>query len=253
MMGREQEQGNGPGAGMRAAPFESLLADLLAEWEETESPIPDLTMLGKLFEGQNPEEEIVDKPAEIVEQPAPEIVMAQPVEPEPQPVEELAVETAPLPLAGPLLAEGERYVVFELDDDRFAIPLASVVETESVPHVTPLPGLPESIRGVFNLRGEILPLIDLRLLVGLPASDLPQEGKMLVVRSKRIPHPCAFAVDSLQGLAALREEDLTPPREREGDKIQPLLAGIGEHKDRPLSVFDVERLFTGTELDELAA
>jgi purine-binding chemotaxis protein CheW len=252
--------------------------------DESASPLPALTLLGRLFE-EDPEADVepaaietsaveaapdLDFRPEAAEEPAgPEPVAVEPVV---EAVEAVRVEQPPIAAgaaesaddAGPeaaaivapaaaQLGEGERYVVFQLAGRQFALPLTSVVETERLPRITPLPGLPECIRGVFNLRGEILPLVDFRLLLGMAPNDLPREGRMLVVRSKRVPHPCAFAVDGLHGLAALRIEELARATPGEDDRIQPLLAGVGEHKEQPLPVFDLEKVFTGTELNELAA
>jgi purine-binding chemotaxis protein CheW len=74
--------------------------------------------------------------------------------------------------------EQRQVLSFGMDEELYALPLEDVREIIRLPHVTRLPGAPSALRGVANLRGAILPLVDLREALGLP----PQAyGKYTVV------------------------------------------------------------------------
>ena len=99
------------------------------------------------------------------------------------------------------LSAGERFIAFELAGDAYALPFACVLETDRTPRFTYVPGMPVHLRGVLNLRGEIIPLVDLRTLLGLEAR--PGEGRMLVIGGSTAKTPLALVVDRLQGLESL--------------------------------------------------
>jgi purine-binding chemotaxis protein CheW len=153
------------------------------------------------------------------------------------------------------------YVVFSLGGERFAIPLKQVLEADRVPAVTPVPFVPDFVRGVANRRGEVLPLIDLRLLLDIeqeaaPLGVQPGEGRMLVVRRNESDAPAALVVDSLGGIAWMRHlrRDLQEgPAGRVTRQLGDLVCAFGEHRESALPVVDLERLFARKDLEELAA
>jgi chemotaxis signal transduction protein len=152
------------------------------------------------------------------------------------------------------------YVVFSLGGERFAIPLKQVVEADRVPAVTPVPFVPDFVRGVANRRGEVLALIDLRLLLDIEQEPAPLgaragDGRMLVVRRSESDAPAALVVDSLGGIAwmNLRRDLQERPAGRVACQLGDLVCAFGEHRESTLPVVDLERLFARKELEELAA
>jgi chemotaxis signal transduction protein len=156
----------------------------------------------------------------------------------------------------------EGFVVFHLGGESFAIALRQVVEADRLPAITPVPFVPEFVRGVANRRGEVLLLIDLRLLFGVEqevgvVSRPIGDGRMLVVRRSESEPAAALVVDSLGGIAWMnRLHQAAPLESRLGpvaDKLAELLSATGEHRGVPLPVVDLDRLFARKELEELAA
>lgn len=91
-----------------------------------------------------------------------------------------------------------RFIQFALADQSFAIPITQVLESGSLPPITPLPAVHPAVRGVINYRGDILPLLDLSAMLGTEATG--RNEKLLVVQSTASQGPCAFAVDQVLGL-----------------------------------------------------
>jgi purine-binding chemotaxis protein CheW len=75
----------------------------------------------------------------------------------------------------------EQLVTFRLDDKDFGIPITQVYEIIFVPSISPIPKAPRSIIGVINLRGEIIPVIDLRIQFGQPAATYPSKRQRIVI------------------------------------------------------------------------
>jgi purine-binding chemotaxis protein CheW len=149
-------------------------------------------------------------------------------------------------------AQRESCVVFLLNGTRYALPIRSVLELDAVPRITPVPNVPGFVRGVTNLRGEILAVLDLRTLLGLPPADTPERGRILIVRTADQP-TAAMAVDEVRGTVGLALEELVRPASPLQDKISPVLLGVGEHQNHVLNVLDVDKLFHTPELQQLTA
>ncbi len=133
-----------------------------------------------------------------------------------------------------------RYVVFRLGPTACAFPLRSVSEIGRLTRTTPVPRTPSWIRGLTNLRGEILSVADLRLFAGF--SPGPGREIMMVARSSGNEVVVALLVDQVTGLARLPDDQISPvPVDFRGD-LAPYLAGLAEHSDAVLAVFDPDRL-----------
>jgi purine-binding chemotaxis protein CheW len=153
----------------------------------------------------------------------------------------------------PRRSAGDGFVVFQLGGECFALPLRNVLEADRVPALTPAPFVPEFVRGVTNRRGDVLPLIDLRLLLGVEPGPQTGDGRMLVVRRNESDPPAALLVDGLGGIAwfdRLLGVRLTSPV---AGRFPELLRGAGQHRDSTVHVLDLERLFARKEFDELTA
>ena len=215
-----------------AAPEESAEPETLLATEESslddEALVGDDDLLGLLLSG------VAVGVAEI--EAAPEAVAV--AEPPPAPIKEL----------GP----PERFVVFRLAEKSYGIAMQRVLETDRMPQVTFVPGLPSSLRGITNLRGDILPIVDLRQLLGWGETELTAGNRLIVVKSTA-DSQVGLIVDALGGLGTFGV-DRSGGVERSGNAVEnELLNGSGEHKGQQVNVLDLDKVFTATELQELAA
>ena len=143
-------------------------------------------------------------------------------------------------------------IVFLLDGTRYAIPIRSVLEMDAMPRTTAVPNVPAFVRGVTNLRGEIVAVLDLRTLLGMDAMPAAERGRVLVVRTKD-QQTAALAVDEVRGTTALIIDELAQPSNPILDSVAPILLGVGEHQSHVLNVLDVDRLFSTPALQQFAA
>ncbi len=116
--------------------------------------------------------------------------------------------------AGKAVDQRGRLLVFRVGEEHYGLPLENVREVERVTRVTPVPGAPRFVRGLVNLRGEILPLVDMRLLLGAGAEELPPSPRLVVAQADGKEPPLALMVEELNGLAPVGEEvEETAPEE----------------------------------------
>lgn len=150
-------------------------------------------------------------------------------------------------------ANAERFVVFFMSGARYALPIAEVLEMANVPRTTPLPNAPDFIRGVANLRGEVLAVVDLRTLLALDTTaDLLRE-RMIVVRSPQTDAVAGLIVDSVRGLARLGASQIVQPSSPVEDRVADFLQGVASHEDQVLNVLDTRKLFAAPEMLSLTA
>ena len=144
-------------------------------------------------------------------------------------------------------------IIFLLSGTRYAVSIGEVLEMSTVPRTTPIPNVPEFVRGVTNLRGEILAVLDLRTVLGLtPGSDAQRE-RMIVVRPSGSDAAAGLIVDSVRGLAKIANQQLRQPAGPLEDTVIPYLAGVTEYEDQVLHALDLRKLFRAPEIASLAA
>lgn len=149
-------------------------------------------------------------------------------------------------------ARTDDYVVFTLAGTQYALPLAQVTEMDKAPRVTAIPHSPDFVLGVTNLRGDIVALLDLRLLLGLPHSDDPRLGRMIVVRVEAGDQwtVAGLLVDSVVGIAPVAGNTLQKPVGPDEDRAAAFLRGVCEHREQLLNVLDLDLLFRSAEMQQ---
>lgn len=143
-----------------------------------------------------------------------------------------------------------RLLVFRVGDGYYGLPIEHVREVERVTRVTPVPGAPRFVRGLVNLRGEILPLVDMRLLLGAGAEDLPASPRLVVAQADRKEPPLALMVEELNGLAPV-EEGASGPAAGEASPL-PWARGSVEHRGRRVWRLDPAAMLSLAALEERA-
>jgi purine-binding chemotaxis protein CheW len=104
----------------------------------------------------------------------------------------------------------DQFAVFRLQDKRFAIPLANILRVVRMVMVKPVPGAPQFLEGIINLAGQIVPVIDLRPLVGLPKRSVNLSDRLLIAKAGE--HTLAIIADEvLQILSCQAGEVQLPP------------------------------------------
>ena len=152
-----------------------------------------------------------------------------------------------------LLGNDAKHVVFELGESRFAVPIANVLEIQRVPGVTAVPNVPEWIEGVCNLRGEIISVIDLRGLLGMPGQDFGSSRRILVTKSKEQDLVAGLVVDAVVGMRNLPTDEVHQPTAEIDDPVGPYLKGVCEQDGHLLAVIDLERLFASDAMRQFEA
>lgn len=130
-------------------------------------------------------------------------------------------------------------VGFLIGSEEFAVPILSVQEIVKPIEYTRVPGTPDYVLGVFNLRGNVFPLIDLRMKFGLPALKPNKDTRYIVIRNN--DEVAGFIIDKLTEATRINESDIDPTPETLHEEAN-LVYGIGKQKDRLITILKVEYL-----------
>lgn len=154
-------------------------------------------------------------------------------------VDELAgrMTTAPDAPATPLL----HLIAFVLHREEYGIPVASVREVSRVSEITRVPQAPEHIRGVMNLRGRILPLLELRTRLGLPLLDAPGPKARVVVAEVH-GRVLGLLVDAVAQVLKVPSDLVVPPPDDARSAEADYLTGVAQLDGRLIILLDLERL-----------
>jgi purine-binding chemotaxis protein CheW len=142
----------------------------------------------------------------------------------------------------------DQYVVFVLGGTNYAVPIGNVLEMNLVPKTTPVPNVPDWVRGVTNLRGNILPIIELRSFFGFSPLEQTGAGRMVVVRSLEDDMTTGLVVDSVRGRRDLVSTTIGAPAAPIEDKVAPFMRGVHGADGEMLVVFDMERFLASPEV-----
>ncbi len=163
-----------------------------------------------------------------------------------------AVEAAPdaaldAPSAPEAATAARRFVLFTIAGTAYAVPEQFVTEVGRVPKITPVPRVPAWLRGVTSLRGEVVSVIDSRILLGLEPSSL-HNGRLLVVRLLDEEFSAGLVVDEVDQIAAMADADVKPPASPLEGALAPYLTGVGQVRNRLVAVLDLEALLRSADI-----
>ncbi len=136
-----------------------------------------------------------------------------------------------------------KFTIFKLGDEIFGIEIERVAEILKVQKIFTIPGLPEFLSGVMSVRGNVVPVMDLRLRFGLKPSG--NKERIIIVRYGK--EKISFLVDDIKEILSLSPEEIrTPPSIFKGFKTE-YLTGLGKHGERIIILLNVDNLLSSEE------
>jgi purine-binding chemotaxis protein CheW len=144
-------------------------------------------------------------------------------------------------------AHGHRYVLLSIASAHYAVREMFVTELERVPKITPVPHVPAWVRGVTNLRGDILSVIDMRTYLGLE-SLTSHAARMLVVRLLNEDFATGLLVDGVDRIVSLPPDQITPPESSLEGPLAKYLTGMCVVEERLVAVLDLDQLLRSSEI-----
>lgn len=148
-----------------------------------------------------------------------------------------------------------KYLSFHLGREEFAIQVGRVREIMGVQDITAVPQTPAHVRGVINLRGKVVPVVDLRLKFGLPEMEYSQRTCIIVVQvvGETGPMLMGVVVDGVSEVLNLTTSDIEDTPDFGRGVATPYLLGMAKIKGKVKILLDINRVLTSQELEGLEA
>jgi purine-binding chemotaxis protein CheW len=144
------------------------------------------------------------------------------------------------------ITETTQYLTFKLEDELFALDIDKVREVLDFTTITKVPQTPDYMRGVINLRGSVVPVVDLRLKFGMEIAEKTVNTCVIIVEvdlegEKVVMGAMADAVQEVLDL----EPDQIEPAPRIGTKLNTdFIKGMGKHGEQFIIILDIDKVFS---------
>jgi len=148
-----------------------------------------------------------------------------------------------------LQSRRERYLTFFLGEEQYGIAIDRIKEIIAIMKVTNVPKTPEYMRGVINLRGSIIPVVDTRLRFGMETKDEDMHTAIVIVEVDKVN--VGFIVDRVEEVASIESSNLSEPP-RFGNNIDTnFICSMAQMEENVVMILDVLKLFEADELMSL--
>ena len=147
------------------------------------------------------------------------------------------------------MSETMQVVSFKLGSEEYGVDIAQVQEINRMVAVTHVPRAPQFMEGVINLRGQLIPIIDLRARFGMPRAEHTKNTRIVVteIGAKRV----GMVVDSVSEVLRLPADQIEDAPEMISGVDTEYIRGVGKIEDRLIILLDLARIISGAEKREL--
>lgn len=141
----------------------------------------------------------------------------------------------------------EHVVVFRLSEEYYALDIQAVQEIVRMQTITTIPGADAWVEGITNLRGRVVPVIDLRRRCNVVASDYTPETRIVVVSSRN--GMVGLIVDAVSEVMRIPSDQIEPPSGIVSVPENSYLRGVAKLEERLVSLMDLEGVLPGEDVD----
>lgn len=152
------------------------------------------------------------------------------------------------------ITESVQYLTFKLSEEIFALDVAKVREILEFTTITKVPQTPEYMRGVINLRGSVVPVVDMRLKFGMSMTEQSVNTCIIVVEVSLDGETIILGAlaDSVQEVVEMEPESIEPAPHIGAKLNTDFIRGMGKIDDQFVMILDIDKIFSSAELAELA-
>lgn len=144
-----------------------------------------------------------------------------------------------------------KVIVFQLEDEEYAIPVDSVGSIERVLPITRVPRTAPYVKGVINLRGVVTPVIDLKQKLKNKPTTFDDETRIIIVNVKEVT--VGLIVDSANDVIDIKRDKVEPSPETIGKEVKEFIEGVVKMDNRLFILLDLEKVLFEEEREEVHA
>jgi purine-binding chemotaxis protein CheW len=145
-------------------------------------------------------------------------------------------------------AQGGKYLTFKLAGEEYGLEILKVREIIGIMDITALPQMPPYVKGVINLRGKVIPVIDLRLKFGMAPAEYTEQTCVVVVNVGAL---VGIIVDTVQEVLDVAEGQIDPPPPLGASVDTSFVMGMGKVRDDVKILLDIDKVLGSRELGNI--
>jgi purine-binding chemotaxis protein CheW len=147
-----------------------------------------------------------------------------------------------------------KYMTFRLASEEYGLEILKVRELIGLMEITRIPKAPAHLRGVINLRGKVIPVVDLRCKFAMPATDATGQTVIIVVQlaGQNGGLTTGVLVDEVLEVRAISAEDIEPPPVLHEQVASSFISGVGKADKRVIFLLDIDRILSAEEQGSVA-
>lgn len=143
-----------------------------------------------------------------------------------------------------------QWVTFQLEEETYGINVMQVREVLRYTEIAPVPGAPDYVLGIINLRGNVVTVIDTRSRFGLMQGEITDNARIIVIESER--QVIGILVDSVAEVVYLRSSEIDSTPSVGTDESSKFIQGVSNRDGKLLILVDLNKFLTDEEWDEMA-
>ncbi len=148
--------------------------------------------------------------------------------------------------------QANKYLFFKIDRESYGIGIRHIIEIVELQRISAVPDMPSYVKGVINLRGKVIPVVDLRLRFGM--EERPYDDRTCIVVSEIGGVTLGFIVDTVEEVLEIPESQVEPaPRFKTVSGQDRYIAGMGKAGEQVKILLDVEKLIKDDDARVLSA
>jgi purine-binding chemotaxis protein CheW len=149
-----------------------------------------------------------------------------------------------------MVGTGKQFVSFLLSGEEYAIDIMRVQEIIRISSITRVPKMPDFVEGVINLRGKVIPVVDLRARFELEKQEDDKHSRIVVVElSGKIT---GLIVDSVSQVLNISNDEIEPAPSIGSKVSSEFILGVGKVGERLIILLEIDKILSGQEISELA-
>lgn len=139
-----------------------------------------------------------------------------------------------------------QYIVVKFGDEQFGIDIKYIDNIVRMQRITRVPNVPAYIKGVINLRGEVVPVVSLRLKMGLAEDEITKLTRIIIIKLEN-GEVIGVLVDAVKEVVTLDAREIEKVSYDSGEEKTNFISGIGKDKGELISLFDLNLVFAEKE------
>lgn len=143
-------------------------------------------------------------------------------------------------------ANSKQYIVVKIGSEQYGIDISYIDNIVRMQKITRVPKVQEYINGIINLRGEVVPVMSVRVRMELPADEFTHDSRIIIIKLEQ--DSIGLIVDQVKEVVALTENEIDSYNPDNKDDKSAFIKGIGKHNDELISLLDLYALIEEKEV-----